>query len=109
MAKGIFKQDGNSIDYINSGSTAIVYGDVVPLTGCIGVAASDIAVGSLGALELVGVYELPAAAAALTIGQKVYWDAANSNVTATATDNIPCGITIAAKAENALAVDVKIG
>ncbi|MEA5135700.1 MAG: DUF2190 family protein [Candidatus Fimivivens sp.] len=109
MAKGIFKQAGNCIDYTNSGSTAIVFGDVVPLTDCIGVAASDIAVGDLGALELVGVYELPAATAALTNGQKVYWDATNSNVTATATDNTPCGVTIAAKASGVLAVDVKIG
>ncbi len=109
MAKGYFKQVGESIDYTNSGSEAIAYGDVVALTDCIGVAECDIAAGALGTLSLCGVYELPAATAALTVGQKVYWDVTNSNVTAVSTDNIPCGIVIAAKAESVLAADVKIG
>ena len=109
MAKGIYKQAGVTIDYTNSGATTVAYGDVVVLEDCVGVASSNIAVGALGAVEIEGVYELPAATDALALGERVYWDATNGNVTASATNNTPCGITVAAKAAGATKVDVKIG
>ena len=109
MAKGYFKQIGESIDYVNSGSETIAYGDVVALTDCIGVAECDIAAGALGSLSLCGVYELPSATEALTIGQRVYWDSIGGNVTSVATDHIACGVAIAAKMAGVLVADIRIG
>lgn len=109
MAKGLYIQEGGSLDYRNAGA-AIGYCDVVVLDGRIGIAESDIPAGGLGALSVVGVYELPAeTGTAFTLGAALYWDATNGVTTTTATDNTPCGYAAAAKAAAATVAVVKIG
>lgn len=83
MAKGKFIQTGKTIDYINGGGADVEYGDVVAISARIGIAAENIAVGATGALNVSGVYELPADnTAAFSIGDEVYWDGAKLTKTA---------------------------
>ena len=93
-------QEGKIINYQNSTGSTIAYGDVLVLTGRIGVAVADIPNGALGSVELEGVFELPAEPTpALTVGQTVYWDAENSRVTGTEpeSDKVVAGIVVEPK------------
>lgn len=109
MAKAYFKQMGDTLDYANNTDKDINYGDVVVLTGRIGIAESDIPINGLGSLSVSGVYELPATTSEdITLGQQVYWDAENSRVTGTAEGNIPCGFAVSAKASANSVIGVKI-
>ncbi|TQI66739.1 DUF2190 family protein [Clostridium sp. KNHs216] len=93
-------QEGKIINYQNSTGSAIAYGDVLVLTGRIGVAVADIPNGALGSVELEGVFEIPAESTpTLTVGQTVYWDATNSRVTGTKPESgeIVAGIVVEPK------------
>jgi predicted RecA/RadA family phage recombinase len=72
---------GEKIDYTpvaaTSAGTVVVQGDVL------GIAMVDIAAGSLGALSVEGIWAIEKAAESIAIGDKVWWDAANSRVTKT--------------------------
>lgn len=59
--------------------------------------------------EVVGVFEFPKATGALTTGASVYWDPAASNITSTATNNIPAGMVVDDAASAATTVKVRIG
>jgi len=89
-------QKGNTIDYINTGNAKINAGDVVVIGTRIGVAGCDIAVGAVGAVALTGVFEFDKASGAIAVGQGVYWDAENKQITTTASGNAPAGFCIAA-------------
>ncbi len=74
MAK--FIQNGNIIDYTNSGASKINYGDIVTLGTRVGIACEDIAVGAIGGVSLTGVYEVPAITTeAFVAGDDLYLDA----------------------------------
>ena len=110
MAKATFIQKGDNIDY--TAAADIGYMDVVALTDRIGVALEAIANGGTGTVTLTGVFEFPAATGSgksLTVGEKVYWDATNSVITPTATDNIFAGYAVAAKATSGTTARVRIG
>lgn len=101
-----FIQEGKVINYYNGTSDAIAYGDVVVLSQRIGIAASNIPAGSTGAVELEGVFEVTAeTTAGFTVGQPLYWDAAEKKLTATKAETgaIYAGIAVDPKA---LASDV---
>lgn len=89
-----FVQDGKAIDY--RPSEAVAAGDVVVQGTLIGIARLDIAANTLGSLAVVGVFDAPKAIGAITVGAAVYWDATNSKVTTTATDNPYLGKAILA-------------
>lgn len=82
-------QRGESIDYVPT--TAVAAGDLVIANDLVMVAKLDIPAGTLGALAVGGVYEMPKGAAAIAFGKKAYWDATNKVVTATATGNTQIG------------------
>ena len=100
-----YVQKGSSIDYTNGGTTAIKAGDIVSLGTRIGVAATDIAVGSVGAV------------AVCAVGAALYYDSTNKNITTTAStgsgetkvDNTPAGWAVAPAASADTEVLVKIG
>ena len=71
-------QRGETIDYTATGDLA--NGDVVNLATRIGVAGNDIPAGETGAVHVVGVFEIPKATGAVTVGQALYWDAARGGV-----------------------------
>lgn len=104
-----YVQKGKAIDYKNSGSADIAYGDVISLTTRIAVATSNIAVGDTGAVEVEGVFDMPKATEEIALGAAVYWSVANKKITATSTGNVPAGWAIAAAASADTRVLVKIG
>lgn len=71
MAKN-YQQDGNTLDFQNTGVTDIHSGDAVLSGALVGVAHDDIPAGLWGVLHTTGVFTLPKAAEAVTVGQKLY-------------------------------------
>lgn len=115
MAKN-FVQEGNVISFTASG--AKTSGQVVVVGSLVGISQGDVANGATGSLALEGVYDVPAATAAITLGAPVYWDADGNPVggtagtgaaTATATDNTLMGHAIVGKDAAAGTVRVKLG
>lgn len=95
MAKN-FIQDGKVLDY--TAAADIASGQFV-LVGTIGaVAIAAIANGTTGPVQVTGVFSVPKAAGAVTQGAKLYWDAANSVLTTTASGNTVVGVAAAAAA-----------
>jgi len=71
--KAQYSQIGKVINYTNHTKKAIVYNDVVALGAHIGVAAEDIAIGSIGSVQIEGVYLLPAMTTeAVAVGDILY-------------------------------------
>ena len=89
-------QRGETIDYTTT--EALANGDVVDLATRIGVAGDDIPSKGTGAVHVVGVFEIPKATGAITVGQALYWDKAAKNVTTTDNSkaNTPAGWAVAA-------------
>ncbi len=104
-------QEGKIINYQNGTDGKISYGDVVVLSGRIGVASVDIPTGSIGTVQLEGVFEISAeTSAAFTVGETVYWDGANKRVTAAkpTSDAVVAGIVVEPKASSAAAAFIKL-
>ncbi|RWH86440.1 MAG: DUF2190 family protein [Mesorhizobium sp.] len=101
MAKN-YIQPGNEITITNEDVTdaaAIASGDGVLIGSLFGVAQVDIAVGAEGTIGLIGVYSLPKVSAqAWTVGQRIYWAAATSECTTTASSNKLIGVAVEAAA-----------
>jgi len=73
-----FIHDGKNIDYTPGADVSA--GDVVVQGDLIGISKVDIASGSLGALAVTGVFDVPKTAGvgeAIDVGLKVYWDVAD--------------------------------
>lgn len=82
-----FVKRGNVIDYPNATGNDINSGDLVFVGSLVGVAQTDIAAGTTGAVLLEGVFNIAKAAGAITIGAKLYWITSSSNLTTTSTAN----------------------
>lgn len=59
MSKAIYWQRGETLDYMNSTTSAIEAGTILVLGSRIGVAAADIPAGELGEVNVDGVYKMP--------------------------------------------------
>lgn len=107
MAKANYVQRGEVVDFVNSTNANILAGEVVALTTRIGVAATEIPVGTKGALNVMGVYDLPALTTeSLEVGQAVFFK--DGKVQATETDAIPAGWVVEPKSQSGAVVRVKI-
>ena len=114
MAKATFIQGGAAIDY--TPGSAVAAGDVVVLSGLIGIAKQPIAASELGALAVTGIFDVVKAEEALaTVGGKVYWDAdgdpyggtaGTGAATATASGNTFLGFVLVAAAETGSTVRI---
>jgi predicted RecA/RadA family phage recombinase len=104
-----YVHDGMTIDHTPSG--AVAAGDVVVVGALVGVAPRAIAANALGAIQVEGVFDMPkTTSAAITAGAAVYWDADPGEVVATqTTGDLLCGHAVAAAAEAAAVVRVKLG
>ncbi len=92
-----YVQRGHEIDF--TPETDVAAGDVVIIGDLAGIAKLDIKAGTLGALALVGFFDIPKATGegtAIAAGTIVFWDATNKLVTATAGENKYFGKTIIA-------------
>jgi len=105
MAKAIYIQEGDVIEYANA-STEIGYMDIVDLTSRIGIAVSIIPASGSGSLAMEGVFEIPADdSKSFVVGAPVYWDGTEATDDATET---PAGFAVEA-ATNAATVKIKLG
>lgn len=103
MAKAVYVQKGEIIDFKNTTAQAIPLGDVVKLSSRIGVAGDEIKPGVVGALYVEGVFALPTSET-FAVGAAVYWT--GTAATATQAGNTPAGW---ATGMGAGVVNVKIG
>lgn len=103
----IFVQVGDVIDY--TAAEDLSFGDVVDLTTRIGVAGAAIARDAAGPVQVTGVYRIPKATGAVTVGQALYWAKSAKNLTTTADSNTPAGWAVAPAASEDPDVLVKIG
>lgn len=103
----IFYQIGDVIDY--TAAEDLSFGDVVDLSTRIGVAGADIARDAAGPVQVTGVYRIPKASGAVTVGQALYWAKSAKNLTTTADSNTPAGWAVAPAASEDPDVLVKIG
>lgn len=110
MAKAIYRNKGETIEYTNPSTTKVVEaGEIVSLTSRIGIAAAEIPAGAVGSVNVVGVYELPKTSSlAIAAGDLVYFSTSTNKVTKTDTD-VPCGFAVEAAAAADSIVYVKIG
>lgn len=76
--KARYVQRGESIDF--TPETDVAAGDIVKIGSLVGVAKLDIKAGELGALALVGVYEVETGGTAVAIGTVVSIDPATGKV-----------------------------
>ncbi len=98
------------IPYANAGESAILAGTPVVVGSIFGVAAAQIAVGETGWLETTGVWELAKASATTAdAGAVAYWDSSNSQVTGTASTNLPIGKFAIAAANGSTVATVLLG
>jgi len=98
-----FYQEGRRWGYTNSGSTTLSVGDVVVLTNGIGVVVGeDIIPGATGEIEVRTVWLLPALSTdTFALGEELYWDATNLQLTTTAGAHNKAGLAAATKAAGA--------
>jgi predicted RecA/RadA family phage recombinase len=90
-----YVQEGDVLNHVVAGS-AISSGDIVALTDIVGVAITDGAIGDTIAVQVEGVFTLAKATGAVTIGQKLYYDADNDNLTTESEGGSPWGAFVLA-------------
>lgn len=96
MAKAIYIQEGDSLDYPNKGAAVIDAGTIVVIGTKVGVAGTTIPVGEVGSVHMNGVFSIPKAAVDIAMGAVVYWDDTAKAATTTATNNMIIGYAAAA-------------
>jgi predicted RecA/RadA family phage recombinase len=100
-------QPGEVMDYIAGGT--ISAGAVVVVGDRIGVALTDMVSGQMGALQMSGVFELPALASDdIVPGAQLYWDAGNTRLTLTASTHKKAGYAFAAAGVGVATCRVKL-
>lgn len=101
-------QRGEAIDY--TATDALANGDVVDLATRIGVAGDDIPAGETGTVHIVGVFKIPKATGAVTVGQALYWDKAAKKITTDDAEsaNTPAGWAVAEAGSSDATVLVKL-
>lgn len=109
MAKATYWQRGETIDYKNATEATIPANTVISLGTRIGVAGTDIAVGEVGSLHVVGVFAFDKTESEkITAGEGVYFDAETGKITKTGEGKVPAGYAVAEAAEADATVLVQI-
>jgi predicted RecA/RadA family phage recombinase len=108
MAKN-YVQEGDVLNYTNAGGAAIASGALVIIGKRVGIALGTIAPGASGSLAATGVFTLPKLGTdAIGEGDLLYWDSANSRLTATAGGNVQAGYATDPSANGVAVVNIKI-
>lgn len=87
---------------------AVASGGGALIGAIFGVAVTALANAEVGSFQLCGVYTLPKATGAATLGARAYWDNTNKNVTATSTSNTLIGVFAAAYASDATSALIRL-
>ena len=91
-----FVQKGEVIPFTVPASTTIASGDGVVVGAMFGVALNPGVAADQIQVALEGVFTLAKGSGAISVGAKVYWDAANKVITTTASGNTFAGYAYAA-------------
>jgi predicted RecA/RadA family phage recombinase len=102
-----FIHEGKAIDFFPD--TNIPAGSVIVQGSLIGVTKLDIPAGQLGAVHVVGVYDIVKSNVAIPLGSKVYWDAAAKQAVLNSTGNSLLGVAVAAAVTEDALVRVRLG
>lgn len=107
MAKAVYVQIGENLDYQNGTENIIAAGDLVKLETRVGVAATEILPGETGAVCTTGVFRMhKTGTTAVKMGALVYFD--GTGITDTADKNTPAGYAAAAAAAADTEILVKL-
>lgn len=103
-----YYQPGSALDYINNTVKTINAGTVIDLKTRIAIAASDIAPGQRGAIEMEGVWIFPKTAGSgeIKLGAPVYFD--GTGITGIAGSSTPAGYATADASDEDTEVTVKL-
>ena len=100
---------GDVLDYTNGGSTAISSGAPVLVGKRLGIALSDIPAGAFGSVRMRGVFTVAKLSTDnVAQGDLLYWDATNSRLTKTSTDNTLAGYAAAAAGASVTTVAISL-
>ena len=100
-------QEGENITL--DAPAAVVSGEALQVGSLFGVSSNDAASGETMVLVTTGVFELPKLATdAIAVGDPVYWDSANGEVTLTDTDNMYVGQAVSVAANPSGTVRVRL-
>lgn len=104
-----FIQEGKVLDLAPAADVASGVGYLFG-TALFGVATEDVASGATGAFAVSGVVEIgKTSALAISVGDRVFWDATNKVVNKTATAQQCVGIAVAAAANPSATVKILLG
>lgn len=113
MAIAVYKKEGESVDFTPTSN--VLAGDVVVLEGdtagrIVGIAITGTSANRLGQLAVVGVFDIAANADdVFTVGDELYWDATNAEVTIVSAGNIRIGAALEAKANGVATCLFRLG
>jgi predicted RecA/RadA family phage recombinase len=100
-------QEGETMNY--TAGAAITAGQMVLVTGVVGIAVSDCASGAVGVMATMGVFEVAKEGTdAPAQGQIMYYNATNGTATVTASSNKVIGYAWAAAASGDSTVQVRL-
>jgi predicted RecA/RadA family phage recombinase len=102
-----FIHDGKAIDFLSD--TPIPAGSVIVHGSFVGVTKLDLHSGQLGAVHVVGVYDIVKSNAAIPLGSKVYWDVTAQQAVLTSSGNSLLGVAVADAAADDARVRVRLG
>jgi len=101
-----FIHDGKAVDF--TPTTDVPAGSVVILGSLVGITTLDIKAERLGALAVVGVFDVAKGNTAIPLGSKVYWDATAKQAVLTATGNAQLGVAVQEAAAEDSVVRVRL-
>ena len=103
-----YLQKGDVLDYLNDNEGDIASGQVVVLGKRIGVALTDITANTVGAIQMVGVFNVAKAAEEFSIGLPLYWKASSQQLTKIVTGNTLAGFAFAAARAEDVTIALKL-
>lgn len=99
--------DGDVINYATT--TAVNSGDLVQMADLVGVAATNIAAGDSGSVNIDGVFEVPKSAGFVAAqGSKLYYDSTAKALSGTAAGNTLAGYAYESAANGDVTVRVRL-
>ena len=102
-----FIHDGKSVDFFPA--TDVPAGSVIVQGSLVGVTKLELQAGRLGALAVVGVFDVAKGNTAIPLGSKVYWDATAKQTVLTATGNALLGVAVQEAVADDTVVRVRLG
>lgn len=107
MTQAQYVQHGDSVDY--TPAVDVAAGDVIAIGTLVGVAKRDIKANTLGAMTVLGVFDVVKdAAEVIALGDSIYWDSTNLRCTKVTTGNKYMGKAVLAAGANTTTVRVRV-